>query len=224
MSYKLSNVTLTVGTVIQEKQTIFQSVEQKFVPQHLTKVTVGTVNGKEYKTQSPNQAFPEKTRATIMIHENGKADLMFDELTYQIPGLDLDVSIAPMFNGTPPAELHVKLYTEKFKLFGGSGKMKKEMLAGRAGKRQEALVIRREVQPHSQIMSKVTIPTKLLLLVRDNSEWFITSAIKKISFNMGKDTTEFANIGAATSVGAVVEVTFDPNNPAAAVISGHDTM
>ena len=185
-------------------------------------IVVGTLNGNEYKTLSPNQVFNEMGHATIMINEKNKAELMYDELTFQSPPLNLNDSVAPMFNGNPPSEIKAKLYTKKFKLFGGNDKkVKQEMLAGRAGTRTEALVIKRNEYVSSQIMSKVTVTVPLLLLVREGEDFFLTSTKYKLSFDR-KGSEDFALKGAATSVGSIVEIVYDSNNKSCAVISGLD--
>ncbi|MCL2587610.1 MAG: hypothetical protein FWE31_05265 [Firmicutes bacterium] len=213
MSYKTQEVVLKMGRVIKEHKTIFQGMVDdgvSLVPNFPTKYTV-ELDGVEQKLTAINQRFPENGPISIMTPEGGKSEILFDALDVSgaIPILDL---AQHQVDG-----LRATRYIKKFKLFGGDKKIRKEMEAGRAGTRADGLILKREAGMTSQVMSKVTQHFNLLLLVRDGSEYFLTTAKHKVSYSM-RNTMEFADKAVQTCVGQGIDVVYDPNNRSCAII------
>jgi len=216
MSFKEKNVRLVVGQVGKEKPPLFQGglPEGSMIPNDAFKYEI-MVGQDMHKLVSINQRFMVNGFATIMLDDAGKAELMYHKLGINSAPFNLNNPVfAEFFGGTSPNELSATFYTKKFKLFGGgTKKIEKAMAAGQAGTRTEALIMKFETGMEVHTPGKTSITAILTLLVKDPAGgYFITTAKGKIK---GTRKHGFEN---SPILGAGVNITYDPNNRAVAII------
>jgi len=213
MSFKKKSIQIVVGKVVKEKKSIVGGhVEGLMIPSELFKYDVST-NSDEYKVHSFNQRFTVGDPATLIIDENNKAELMYHKLGVNArPFVLSNPDLTAFFGTTPPTTLKTFFYQKKFKLFGGTKKVEKMMLAGQHGTKAEGLVMKFETGSETHTPGKTRITTILTLLIKNDQEYFVAKAKSSIK------STRKEGFQSSSTLGLSVNVVFDPQNKACVAI------